>query len=204
MENLGKLILAAKKLNNIGRWANEFLHQRSSVAEHSFSVAQIAQLLGVLEENKGLEINWQKLYRKALNHDIPEAVMGDVISTTKNSNADVKKALSKVEETLVEENILNYIEEPYKSIYKEIIFDGKDNTIEGKILSAADNIDALIECIQEVKLCNKVPFLEKYGYILEKIKSINLYSSSYFIENILPYIINDCPVLKDYKQGGCK
>ena len=93
MENLGKLITTARKLNNIGRWANEFLHQRSSVAEHSFSVAQIAQLLGIIEEENGRQIDWKRLYRKALNHDIPEAVMGDVISTTKNSNAEVKKAL---------------------------------------------------------------------------------------------------------------
>ncbi len=199
MENLGRLILAARKLNNIGRWANEFLHQRSSVAEHSFSVAQIAQLLGIIEENHGTAINWQKLYRKALNHDIPESVMGDVISTTKNSTEEVKKALSIVEETLVDENILRDIEEPFKSIYKEIIFDGKDKTTEGKILSAADNIDALIECIQEVKLCNHVPFLEKYCYILGKIKKIDLYSSAYFVDKILPYIIDDCQVLKDFK-----
>ena len=56
MENLGKLITTARKLNNIGRWANEFLHQRSSVAEHSFSVAQQLQrerllsLLSALKE----------------------------------------------------------------------------------------------------------------------------------------------------------
>lgn len=197
MENLGKLIITARKLNNIGRWANEFLHQRSSVAEHSFSVAQIAQLLGLIEEENGKSIDWKKLYRKALNHDIPEAVMGDVISTTKNSNAEVKKALSLVEETLVEDNLLNSIEEPYKSIYRQIIFDGKDESIEGLILSAADNIDALIECIQEIKLSNQEPFLEKYGYILEKIKSINLYSAGYFVENILPYIINNCEALKN-------
>ena len=57
MENLGKLITTARKLNNIGRWANEFLHQRSSVAEHSFSVAQIAQLLGIIEEENGRQID---------------------------------------------------------------------------------------------------------------------------------------------------
>ena len=135
MENLGKLITTARKLNNIGRWANEFLHQRSSVAEHSFSVAQISQLLGIIEEEHGSNIDWKRLYRKALNHDIPEAVMGDVISTTKNSNAEVKKALSLVEETLVEENLLNAVSEPYKSIYRQIIFDGKDESIEDYYLS---------------------------------------------------------------------
>ena len=197
MENLGKLITTARKLNNIGRWANEFLHQRSSVAEHSFSVAQIAQLLGIIEEENGRQIDWKRLYRKALNHDIPEAVMGDVISTTKNSNAEVKKALSIVEETLVEENLLNSISEPYKSIYREIIFDGKDDSIEGLIFTAADNLDALIECIQEIKLSNCEPFLEKYTYILDKIKSIDLYSAGYFAQHILPYITNNCDALKD-------
>ncbi len=196
MENLGKLITTARKLNNIGRWANEFLHQRSSVSEHSFSVAQIAQLLGIIEEENGKQVDWKRLYRKALNHDIPEAVMGDVISTTKNSNAEVKKALSIVEETLVEENLLNDIAEPYKSIYREIIFDGKDESLEGRILTAADNLDALIECIQEIKLSNYEPFLEKYTYILDKIKNIDLYSASYFVEYILPYI-NNCDVLKN-------
>lgn len=196
MENLGKLILAARKLNNIGRWANEFLHQRSSVAEHSFAVAQIAQLLGLLEETNGKNIDWQKLYRKALNHDIPESVVGDVISTTKNSNEEVKKALHMVEKSLVEEKLLSGIEEPFYSRYKEIIFDGKDESLEGKILSAADNIDALIECIQEVKLANKEPFLEKYYYIMEKINQIDIYSSRYFVENIIPYLIKDCEVLE--------
>lgn len=199
MENLGKLILAARKLNNIGRWANEFLHQRSSVAEHSFAVAQIAQLLGLLEETNGTKIDWQKLYRKALNHDIPESVVGDVISTTKNSNEEVKKALHMVEKSLVEEKLLSGIEEPFYSRYKEIIFDGKDESLEGKILSAADNIDALIECIQEVKLANKEPFLEKYYYIMEKINQIDIYSSRYFLENIIPYLIKDCEVLEKNK-----
>ena len=50
-----------------------------------------------------------------------------------------------------------------------VIFDGKDDSIEGLILTAADNIDALIECIQEIKLSNYEPFLEKYTYILDKI-----------------------------------
>ena len=45
------------------------------------------------------------------------------------TSAEVKKALSLVEETLVEENLLDSISEPYKSIYREIIFDGKDDVI---------------------------------------------------------------------------
>ena len=195
MQNLGKLLLTARKLNNIGRWANEFLHQRPSVAEHSFFVSQLAQLLGVIEEQHGTVIDWKKLYRKAINHDIPEALVGDVISTTKNINKDVKQALDLVEKTLVEDELLNNVDEPFKKIYREIIFDGKDDTIEGIILTCADNLDALMECIQEIKLSNTEPFLDKYKQIFAKIENIGLYSSKYFIKNILPSLINDCALL---------
>jgi len=193
--SLGKLIINARKLNNIGRWANEFLHNRASVSEHSFLVTQIAQLLGFIEEEKGATINWKILYRKALNHDIPESIMGDVISTTKNINKDVKKALDAVEHELVDSELLSDIEPWFQNIYREAIFDGKDDTLEGKILTASDNIDALIECIQEIRLANVDPFLEKYGYILEKVIAVDIVSTRYFLKHILPTLIGDCKIL---------
>ena len=79
--SLASYLLNIRKLNNIGRWANEFLHRRASVAEHSFCVAQLAQLLGVIEESFGAVISWKRIYRKALNPDVPESLMGDAIST---------------------------------------------------------------------------------------------------------------------------
>ena len=195
-KNPGRLLQNARKLNNIGRWANEFLHQRPSVAEHSFMVCQIAQLLGVIEEEEGGSIiDWKSLYRKALNHDTPEALVGDVISTTKNINEDTKKALDRVEVALVESELLAKIDEPFQSVYRKIIFDGKDDSLEGRILTCADNIDALMECIQEVKLANTDPFLEKYRLILKKVSNIGLYSSTYFVDKILPFLIKDCQLL---------
>ena len=87
------------------------------------------------------------------------------------------------------------IGEPYRNIYREIIFDGKDDTIEGIILTCADNLDALIECIQEIKLANTDPFLEKYYQILKKVEKIGIYSGKYFLENVLPFLIKDCAIL---------
>lgn len=195
-ENLGRILINAKKLSNIGRWANEFLHKRQSVAEHSFMVCQIAQLLGLIEEQEaGSQIDWRSLYRKALNHDTPEALVGDVISTTKNINPATKKALDDVEIELVESQLILKLEKSYQDTYRKVIFDGKDDTIEGKILTAADNIDALMECIQEIKLANIDPFLDKYFHICNKVKSIGIYSSQYFVDKILPFLIKDCHLL---------
>ncbi|MDR2104354.1 MAG: HD domain-containing protein [Deferribacteraceae bacterium] len=174
-----------RKLNNVMRWSNEFLHRRASVAEHSFCVAQIAQMLGFIEESLGRTVDWKLLYRKALNHDVPEAVVGDVISTTKNVNQDIHDTIKKVEVLLVE-NMIAELSEPFRSEYRTLFFDGKDESTEGKILTAADNIDALIECLQEIKLSNTVPFAEKYGIIKAKIEKIPLASAQYFIKEILP------------------
>jgi putative hydrolase of HD superfamily len=179
-----------RKLNNVQRWSNEFLHCRASVSEHSFSVAQIAQLLGFIEENFSNSVDWKRLYRKAINHDVPEAVSGDIISTTKNVNRDLQAALSEVEERLVN-NMLQDLQEPYRRLYVEAIFDGKDDTLEGQILAAADNIDALIECLNEIKLANQYPFIDKYHIILDKIEQSPLKSVRLFLEEILPSLAKD-------------
>lgn len=192
--SLGNVILSARKLNNIGRWANEFLHRRASVAEHSFAVAQIAQMLGFIEESHGAQVDWKVLYRKALNHDIPEAVVGDVISTTKNINAQIQETIRQVEESLVEEMLLSGLPEPYKELYRFAFFDGKDESLEGLILRSADNIDALVECLQEISLANADPFVDKYYFILNKIKASPLKSVEYFLKEILPQLVGQCKV----------
>lgn len=198
----GGLLFNIRKLNNIGRWSNEFLHRRASVAEHSYYVTQIAQLLGFIEEAYGNEIDWKSLYRKAINHDVPESLVGDVISTTKNLNEDIKNTIKFVEEHMVEEFLTSPLPSPYNKLYADLFAEGKDATIEGQILRAADNIDALIECMQEVTLANTVPFKEKYFIVLDKVKKIELKSVQYFIDEILPSMVKECELLKNKEQDN--
>lgn len=186
MNGFAEYLSNVRKLNNIGRWANEFLHRRASVSEHSFCVTQIAQMLGIIEESYGTQIDWKLLYRKALNHDVPEALMGDVISTTKNINEQTKSALNKVEAELVDNYLLAKVPPEFRDEYRRLLSDGKDESLEGQILRYADSIDALIECLQEVQLANAKPFQEKYDTILKSINKSSLKSVHYFINEILP------------------
>ena len=185
MNGLSQLLLNIRKLNNIGRWSNEFLHRRASVAEHSFSVTQIAQMLGFIEESLGGTVNWKALYRKALNHDVPEALMGDVISTTKNINEHTKETMKQVEIQLVDKVLLENVPSPFKEEYRFTVFDGKDDSLEGKILRDADHIDALIECLQEMRLGNTDPFTDKYSVILKKVEDSQVKCVKYFLKNVL-------------------
>lgn len=197
--SLHNYLLTVRKLNNMGRWATDFMHQRTTVSEHSFFVAQIGQMLALIEEENGNMINWESLFKKLLNHDVVEAMTGDIISTVKHKNVQLRDMLNTLEKEAVEENLLINMEDPYKSIYRELLFDGKDDTIEGKILKYADHIDAIMECIGEVRLNNLVPFAGKYYSILEKLKESDLKSVHYFIAEIMPGLVQECECLADEK-----
>jgi putative hydrolase of HD superfamily len=189
---LHNYLVFVRKLNNMGRWATEFMHQRTTVSEHSFLVAQIGQMLALIEEENGGSVDWGRLFRKLINHDVVEAITGDILSTTKHKNSELSAALAIIEKELAEETFFAQMEQPSKDLYRDLLFDGKDDSIEGQILRAADNIDALMECIFEVKLGNIHPFEEKYHAILKKLRQSDLASVKYFIANVLPGLISDC------------
>ncbi|PLX70987.1 MAG: phosphohydrolase [Denitrovibrio sp.] len=183
---LAQYLYAARKLNNIGRWASDFMHIRSSVSEHSFFVTQIAQMLGVIEEQQGNTVDWEILFKKALNHDLVEAFTGDILSNVKNMTPKMKTAVDDIETMIAEELLFSKMEEPYTDIYRRMLFDGKDESLEGQILRYADNIDAMLECLTETKLGNNTPFKKKYDEIRTKLSNVQLESVKYFMNSILP------------------
>jgi putative hydrolases of HD superfamily len=192
---LHNYLFSVRKLNNMGRWATEFMHQRNTVSEHSFFVAQVGQMLALIEEQHGNVIDWGKLFKKLLNHDVIESLTGDIISTVKNKNDEIRNMVNLLEKEVAEETLFEHMDEPYKSIYRDLLFDGKDETLEGQILRAADEIDALMECVGEVKLNNFKPFVDKYYLILAKLNRNSLTSVEFFTKNILPEIISECAAL---------
>lgn len=193
--SLHNYLLTVRKLNNMGRWSTDFMHQRATVSEHSFFVAQIGQMLALIEEQNGNTVDWEKLFKKLLNHDVVEAITGDIISTVKHKNEQLRDMLIMLEKEVAEETLLINMEEPYNRIYREILFDGKDETLEGRILKCADYIDAIMECIGEVKLNNLFPFAQKYHTIFEKLEDSDLTSVRYFIQDILPELTKECKEL---------
>jgi putative hydrolase of HD superfamily len=198
---LHNYLISVRKLNNMGRWATEFMHQRTTVSEHSFLVAQIGQMLALIEEENGGTVDWGRMFRKLINHDVIESITGDILSTTKYKSPELSAALGIIEKELAEEIFFAEMEQPYRTLYRELLFDGKDDSREGQILRAADNIDALMECIFEVKLNNIRPFEEKYHMILKKLKQSGLVSVQYFIANVLPGLVADCDRLAKKTAG---
>lgn len=173
--------------SNIYRWEGRQRLMKKNDSEHSFGVALIAEGLSRIEREKfNNEVDELKVLRASLLHDCAEVCMGDIISTVKKQTPAMRKALEEVELKLYKEKLEPLIPESWRPDYERFVLNPKENktTIEGRIVAVADNIDALNECIQEVKLGNSTfkPYLEN---IVDAILDIELESGKYFIKNCL-------------------
>lgn len=175
-------------LENIYRCPGKFKYQEHSVAEHSYKVTSIAQFLGLVEEQAGNEIDWRSLYEKALNHDYSELFIGDIKTPVKYATPELREMLSEVEESMTHNFIEREIPERFQKAYRYFLKEGKDRTIEGKILAVADKVDLLYESFGEIQKGNpENVFIEIYTEALATIYQFReMASAQYFLDEILP------------------
>jgi putative hydrolases of HD superfamily len=175
------------------RCPGKFKYQDHNVASHSFKVTKIAQFLGTVEEHNGNAVNWKALYEKALNHDYAELFTGDIKTPVKYASEELRRLFSEVEEEMITKFIDQEFPDEYQDIYRERFKEGKDSTLEGKILSVADKIDLLYESFGEIQKGNPEPlFLEIYEEALATIlKFHEMDSVQYFLNDILPEMLSE-------------
>lgn len=180
-------------LEKLIRLPGKFKYFEHNVAAHSFKVTKIAQYLGTVEEHYGKTVDWKSLYEKALNHDFAEVFTGDIKTPVKYASGELKKLFSQVEEEMVDTFIKEEIPEQYQDIYRRRLQEGKDDSLEGQILSVADKIDLLYETFGEIQKRNPEPlFFEIYEMSLETIMQFDhLASVQDFIENIIPEMLTE-------------
>lgn len=180
-------------LEKLIRLPGKFKYFEHNVAAHSFKVTKIAQYLATVEEHHGNTIDWKRLYEKALNHDFAEVFTGDIKTPVKYAKTELKMLFSQVEQDMVDTFINEEIPEPYKDIYRERLQEGKDDSLEGQILSVADKIDLLYETFGEIQKRNPEDlFFEIYEHSLETIMQFDHLSSVQdFIENVIPEMLTE-------------
>lgn len=185
-------IKSLSDLESIYRCPGKFKYEEHSVAAHSFKVTQIAQFLGTVEEQAGNPIDWRMLYEKALNHDYSELFIGDIKTPVKYANPLLREQLAQVEESMTAQFIQTEIPEEFQAIYAERLKEGKDDTLEGKILSVADKVDLLYESFGEIQKGNPESiFTEIFEESLDTILSFKeMECVQYFLENILPELLS--------------
>jgi putative hydrolase of HD superfamily len=181
------------ELEMITRAPGYFKYQPHSVAAHSWKVTEAAQFLGDIEEQAGNDVNWRMLYEKALNHDITERFIGDIRTPVKYASATLRQMLADVEDSLSDNFVNTEIPAELQETYKRRLHEGKDDTLEGRILSVADKVDLLYEAYGELQKGNPEPvFLEIYKESLETIFAFrDMPSVAYFIREVLPELLDE-------------
>ena len=187
-----QFIKSLSDLENITRLSGKFKFEEHSVAAHSFKVTQIAQFLGTVEEQKGSKVNWKLLYEKALNHDYTELFIGDIKTPVKYADPKLREMLGDVEEQMAKHFIEGEIPQEFQAVYKERLKEGKDDTLEGEILSVADKVDLLYESFGEIQKGNpESVFTEIYEESLTTILNFkHLACVKYFLNDILPDLLS--------------
>ncbi|GEP20007.1 YfbR-like 5'-deoxynucleotidase [Pediococcus argentinicus] len=180
-------------LETIYRAPGFFKYQKHSVAEHSFKTTEIAQFLGDVEENAGNQVDWRALYEKALNHDYNERFIGDIKTPVKYATANLREMLANVESSMKDNFVKNEIPDEFQTAYERRLSEGKDDTLEGKILSVSDKVDLLYESFGEIQKGN--PELVYTDIYKESLKTIvkfkDMVSVQYFLEKVLPELLEE-------------
>jgi putative hydrolase of HD superfamily len=154
---LGKHLINARSLMEIDRYGNKYCFKTRSVAEHSWSVAKIAEGLAIWEKNKFKnEVDLALVLQKALNHDLVEQITGDILGPTKNKTSKMKSAIEEIEKIAFHEEIEPHLPKSWRGPFEKLILNPKSKDIEGQILRAADIIDTMFEAIEEITLGNNI------------------------------------------------
>ena len=142
----------ACRLSNSKRFANLKLDKEYSGAEHCFRVAILAMTLADDYQNRtGKKLNVEEILRKAILHDIEEAILGDIPTPVKNRSQDFKNEYKKLAEVVMNEDILPHSPNPetYLKLWKE----DKDGE-SGEVIILADGLEALSTAYYELKRGN--------------------------------------------------
>lgn len=192
-----KFFMSMNDLERIIRCPGRFKFEEHNVAAHSWKVSQYAMFFATIEENNGAKINWKSLYEKTINHDFAEIFIGDIKTPVKHASPELKQMLSHVEEKMMEKFIVDEIPSEFQPVFFDRMKEGKDETIEGRLLELADKMDQVYEAFAELQRGNTdAEFLKMYETALRKILHIPLTKSvSYFKDVMLKDIMSEDSVI---------
>lgn len=184
-----KFFTSLNDLERINRAPGRFKFEEHNVAAHSWKVSQYAMFFATLEEMKGATINWKSLYEKTINHDYGEIFIGDIKTPVKHASPELKTMIALVEEKMVENFIDDEIPEEFQAVFKERMKEGKDSTIEGRLLELSDKLDQFYESFAELKRGNTdIEFVKMYQVALKRILAMPLTNS---VEYFKTTMLND-------------
>lgn len=145
------------KMTEVDRFATRKRLHQENIASHSFIVVYQSMLIAdKLKLNDEAKL---KLYRMAIVHDLPEAVLGDIISPVKNANEEFRSGYAMLEKKVVREEF----PESEDAFLEMVDLEEKEDFL-FKILKLADLISVIYYAEQEILLGSRNPEMQEIYY----------------------------------------
>ncbi|MBQ3490805.1 MAG: 5'-deoxynucleotidase [Clostridia bacterium] len=173
-----------ERMKYIRRWSLMRALREETDTEHSFQVAYIAHALALIENHiYANKADVGAVLASALYHDLSETVTGDMPTPVKYYRPEMREIYGALEED-TKERLLLTLPEPLRKPYADIIRTREDS-LEYRLVKAADRLSAYIKCLEEIK-CGNGEFRRAMEGKKKELEDSVLPSVSYFMENIIP------------------
>lgn len=173
------------RMKYINRWGLMRNTREENLSEHSLEVAFIAHALGIINnEVFNGSINADRLAILGMYHDVTEIITGDMPTPVKYYNSEIRTAYKKVERAAGQE-ILTGLPENIRKRYNNLLTESETEKELWIYVKAADELSALIKCIEERKMGN-TDFFKAEQSTLDSIKNMGIAEADYFIEHFIP------------------
>ncbi len=182
-ENHQKYLSHIYRLSYSMRWNQYQRTAPISVMSHKVIVAYISYIIGVIGNEHGEQNDIENMLLRAIYHDVPEVITGDIITPTKKAVPGFVELLEKVEESMMNDYLFDFISPEYKQFLTPYILHPFEGEL-GKKVKYADIFSALIEAKIEDRAGNHF-FHEKYQTILAHVSHIQHPGVEYLLKEVL-------------------
>ena len=166
------------RMKYIKRWGIMHSIVPESLSTHSMEVAVTAHALALIGNKYfGKSYDCERITTKAIYHDLPEILTGDIPTPVKYFNKETKTAYEKVEKAALKK-FLGSLPDELINEYKEMF---SYSTDEKKIIKAADKICAYLKCLEEERSGNREFAVAKKA-LSESIEILGCEEANYFLE----------------------
>jgi 5'-deoxynucleotidase len=175
------------RMKYIQRWNLMRNTQQENIQEHSLQVAMIAHALATLRNREfGGKVDAERVAVIAMFHDVGEVMTGDLATPIKYFNPAIKEAYAEVD-VVARRKLLQMLPESVRGDYEKLLFADED-TIEWKLVKAADRICAYVKCLEELKASNR-EFAKAEKAIKRAIEKLELPEVSLFMQRFVPSFV---------------
>lgn len=169
------------RMKHIKRWGIMHSIIPDYLSSHSLEVGFLAHALAMIG-NEHFEKNYDcdRITVKAIFHDVPEILTGDIPTPVKYYSSETREAYASVEAASIKK-LTEMLPQEYRETYLEIFNHTDEESI---VIKAADRISAYIKCLDEKNYGNR-EFEIAGERLLSAIKEMKCPEAEYFLDNFL-------------------